>query len=191
MLAQILQVSGLPNQPINLQIHSQLLDRRARPRNTQLPVLLLSREIRTRKLLLDSGEYLDSPSILHLLRFLFVNFGGEGAGAAAWAVHIGPSGFRDGAVGCCGGDAAGGAVWGAAGLDAGDEAVAALGLEGGLGWRFAVETPRKEGIVDELRILVSLVTDEGEIPWLTASSTAMTDSLFCRSTLMTCSHVVR
>lgn len=157
MLAQILQVSRLPNQPINLQIHPQLpltrRRRRPRPHNPRTAILLLGRKIRPCQLLLHPRQHLYSPCVLHLLRFLLLGLGGwKGAAAVAGAVHIRTARLGNGAVCGGGGDAAGRAGARAAGLDAGDEAVAAFGLEGWFWGGFAVEAPGEEGIVDELRV---------------------------------------
>ena len=159
MLTQILQIRRLPNQPIDLQINPQLRalrSRRPRPRNPQPTILLLGRKVHTRQLLLYAPKHLDSARVLYFLGLLLLGFGaGEGAAAVARAVHVGPAGFGDRAVCCGGGDAARGAGGAAAGFDAGDEAVAALGLEGWFGWGFAVEAPREEWVVDELNSMLA------------------------------------
>jgi hypothetical protein len=127
MLTQILQISSLLNQPINLGLNLELLS---------------SLEILARELFLDSSEDLNSAHILYFLRLLIIeSVLCKGRGAVAWTICVGSSRLWN-TIGSSGVVAR---------FDAGHNAVAAFGGEVWLGWGFAdVEAPVQERIVDEL-----------------------------------------
>jgi hypothetical protein len=174
MLTQILQVRRLLDQPINLRWHIQLVT----PTNT-VP------KVPTGQLLLDPRQHLQSARVLDLLCLGLV----DGLRRDRRAVAGAAGNERGGCEGICRGGGEGG------GGRHADDRGAALRGEVGFGRGVAgAEAPGKKGVVDELVQTLACRPHTTRTKKVkerrTASSTAMTDSLFVLRTRITCSHVV-
>lgn len=150
----------------------RLLDQ---PVDLVLHIQLLARlEVAARQLLLDAGQNLQRARVLH---FLGLGIVGRGCDAGPVPTRAADHGAH---------------VFGP------NDGLASLGGERRLRWGFAVaEAPGEEGIVDELLCVSIRLPDACQgsgteiVNVHTASSTAITDSLFVLNTRITCSHVVR